>query len=758
LKNSLLASVLLATLGFVINTNSLSACGPYFEKDNTIDQAEPRVPMELYLKEQPGIVLPSFHRYYLTYAYAMFSGTQYQKENLSVFKTKRERDHAYRDWLSARKTYSDLPKVEHIQTSRKTGEYNYTENCFDDSFRYALEVLKARQKEFGRAHAGVIGWIASQDAVYANCSGLATLPIAPKDGLPEVFYRDYDYQLASAHFYRGAYDVAAAEFQKISDDKTSPHRATARYMVIRTLMRQRGDFGGGGATNVDIARVQKLIAETLADPNFLEIRTAVKQLQYVSDGKTGDYSKYAELMASQLLKPSATADIRFAGRELEYLMNLEQSSDRGVWTQTEKANPQETGAARDTAIVNELIKKNKNNEMLLWIFTYQSQSAAAQKLVRAKWKETQSPAWLVSVLAKLTAESPDVDAFLEAAARVDAKHAAYTTLQFFRLNLLGQRGKVKIGDIDRLDATLPVDFISSKNMLRALKFRYAQKLPDLIDSLARRVIPENGQPPRFSEKQHVFDSDAGLFLTYHASLGTYDAILRAGKLPKLLSLDLARAAWVRSVLMARVEDEGKFRSYLIEHDGALRADLGTIGKIDDAQGKREKIIFIILKSPGLRPHVTVAHDRGYASSLRLEQIDSFRENWWCRLKPPRRETAEYDHLELYNTIDDRFYRRLYTGKDPNRMTQFFDGAALAESQKLAATGFAIDFFSKYVFDWADRDKTNVDVPAALHYLVKMSRYGCTGDQNGKISQGAFLRLHRRYPKSPWAKKTPYWFN
>jgi hypothetical protein len=50
------------------------------------------------------------------------------------------------------------------------------------------------------------------------------------------------------------------------------------------------------------------------------------------------------------------------------------------------------------------------------------------------------------------------------------------------------------------------------------------------------------------------------------------------------------------------------------------------------------------------------------------------------------------------------------------------------------------------------------VPEALHIAVTSTRYGCTDKDTGRWSKAAFQLLHKRYPKSEWAKKTPYWFN
>jgi len=41
--------------------------------------------------------------------------------------------------------------------------------------------------------------------------------------------------------------------------------------------------------------------------------------------------------------------------------------------------------------------------------------------------------------------------------------------------------------------------------------------------------------------------------------------------------------------------------------------------------------------------------------------------------------------------------------------------------------------------------------------VRMTRYGCRDEKNLEASRRAFEVLHSKYPTSPWAKKTPYYF-
>jgi hypothetical protein len=64
-----------------------------------------------------------------------------------------------------------------------------------------------------------------------------------------------------------------------------------------------------------------------------------------------------------------------------------------------------------------------------------------------------------------------------------------------------------------------------------------------------------------------------------------------------------------------------------------------------------------------------------------------------------------------------------------------------------------------LLEWADTHRDDADVPRALSRLVRATRFACGRGVGAfaEVSRGAFERLHRRYPKSEWATKTPYWY-
>jgi hypothetical protein len=62
-----------------------------------------------------------------------------------------------------------------------------------------------------------------------------------------------------------------------------------------------------------------------------------------------------------------------------------------------------------------------------------------------------------------------------------------------------------------------------------------------------------------------------------------------------------------------------------------------------------------------------------------------------------------------------------------------------------------------VIEWSKQNPRDPRVPEALHLAVRATRYGQADPETTNYSRAAYTLLHRRYPGSPWAKKTPYWF-
>jgi hypothetical protein len=132
----------------------------------------------------------------------------------------------------------------------------------------------------------------------------------------------------------------------------------------------------------------------------------------------------------------------------------------------------------------------------------------------------------------------------------------------------------------------------------------------------------------------------------------------------------------------------------------------------------------------------------------LHQQDSYRDNWWCRsyFVSPSPEGAPKSVVFIP-----------VQGPPPAFLTLAEVQKGASEAAALRALGTAPNYISRQVIEWANRRPSDPRVPEALHLAVRTTRYGCTDKDTVRWSKAAFDVLHRKYPNSTWAKKTPYWF-
>jgi hypothetical protein len=152
----------------------------------------------------------------------------------------------------------------------------------------------------------------------------------------------------------------------------------------------------------------------------------------------------------------------------------------------------------------------------------------------------------------------------------------------------------------------------------------------------------------------------------------------------------------------------------------------------------------------LRPHMQANVGR----LTPLDQIDTYRDNWWCAQDASAAGPAQNE--DRLSAPLDILYR---SARDPG--FEFLSpeqaSAAQYDLQRLASLGPAPNYLSQQVTAWAQKAPSDPRLPEALHLAVKATHFGCTDADTGKFSKAAFDLLHERYPKSPWAQKTKYWY-
>jgi hypothetical protein len=739
-------------------------CGPFFEQAIFTYSLHPDLPQASFAQGQLGVLQPTYARSYLYAAYRHLSGVGFnadEQQALLALWDERLRPHtdswqahikaAMQAWYDARARVTGGDPAPAINVFKaleaRNGQWYFHQyvNCSPDAFLTAASTLRERTAQFGADSAEIRDWVRAQDQVFSNCSGTPSIPNPAPPQSPTLLRADRAYQIAAAHFYAGNFATAEQMFRDIADDSSSPWRPIAPYLEARSFLRRgslvpRYDEVDSGA----LAEAERKLDSILRDGNLRAVHQAARRLLAVVRFRLGPDERLHEL-AQRLMTPNIGQTLK---QELwDYTLLLDQIMD-------------ERDAAR--------ARQARSDELTDWMLTFQDKSPSALAHAVNRWAATAAQPWLVAALAKVGPGHPRLAELLTAAGQVPREAPAFASVEFHRIRLLAASGK-------RDDARQRLEGLfaqggsvfppSARNLLLALRMRLARDLEEFLRYAPRtpvaitynidgRELPadveSNERLKLMARDRPLFDADSARILNRHMPLGLLREAVHRGILPPHLRRELATAVLVRALLLG---EEATLRD-LVPVVKDLIPELGPYLDEYRATVNREARAFggilMILRFPGLKPYVPDNVGR----LIPLDQIDNFRDNWWCAISagpssPPREADRLSPPLEqLYPDGPEATLEFLHPEQT---------AAAQQELQRLAALGTAPNYLSQQVTAWGQKASGDSRVAEALHLAVKATRFGCTDADTGKFSKAAFELLHKRYPKSPWAQKTQYWY-
>ena len=415
------------------------------------------------------------------------------------------------------------------------------------------------------------------------------------------------------------------------------------------------------------------------------------------------------------------------------------------------------------------------DELADWMLTFQRRGAAARDHALKKWQETGSLPWLVAAISKAQAGDPKLAALLDAAGTIPLNSPAFPTIAFHRSRLLaasGEAGQARTVLEQMLAKGVPLPR-SSFNLVLALRMKLARNLEEFLAN-ARRVptavawehfgqwtvgepTARQGREERAQERW-LFDADAARIFTERMPLPVLLEAAKSKQLAGHLRGELARATWVRSVLLDKQEVGQQVVPILEQLVPKLKGDLRKYVSAQDSQTRRFAAVFTILRFPGMRPYVRA----GVARKTPLRRINRFRDNWWCQLGPVQGRIRMYwvYHYYRMGTGFRSPLKMLYPEEEldfPGFLNPAQKAEAAREWKQLSALQTAPNYLGRQVLERAKSHPDDPRVPQALHLAVKATRFGCVDEQTGNYSKAAFRLLHRKYRHNPWTKKTKYWY-
>lgn len=577
----------------------------------------------------------------------------------------------------------------------------YYLNCLDDAFVTAVRTLADRRRQYND-NGALRAWTEAQDIVFANCDGtpLGSPPRYPADpgaGFSALERADRRYQIAAAHFYAEDFDVAEKLFRDIAAEQTSPWRQTAAYMVGRTLLRE---FSlANKAVAADSAR--KVFQQIAADPSAGALHDSARGLIEHLDA-IAHSPETMQLLADRLMTPASGAPFLKTVGEAQYLLVAD---------------------AYRTAI-----SKPDIPEPFDWVRTLESGGEAHAV---ARWRATNRLPWLTLALIHASGKDDAAPDLIAAAGSVAADSPASITVSCNAIRLRMERGETSepLAQLDRLLAGEAAQPASVRNAWRALRMRLATNFDDFLRWAPR--TPTNG------EASPVLAYDSVDVLNYRTPLSKVVRAIQSPRLPAWSASRLALVAWTRAFMLGDNTAMNTLAPLVAKNHPDWAADLSPkLGA--DADAWRFRASLLIGRNAQFTPTLDVDFRK---------PVDP-NDGWWCGVQQPSQNVATVAwRVPVSMAVADAVFsasERAEAKKELNRLDEL---------------GSAQAFIAPVIMAWAKAHPDDPLVPEALYRVVRVTRYGCHGlSDNGKISKAAFDLLHRKYPQSPWAAKTPYWYN
>ncbi len=795
-------SIVSAALLFCFLFNSLptaQACGPFTVDPLFSFTKHGEYPLESYTNGKFGVVPNSYGRISLFVFYRQLNNlplsadeqkqvVEATKRRIGIHVSEDESTQAenpknqspdvpdfFTKWSNARAKV--LSGKTDITNDKKVPEgYGFYENCLGDSFDTAAKTLDDRIAKYG-VNENTKEWLKGQDAVFSNCGGEGTIPESVGANAPEWLVKDRQYQIAAALFYSAKLPEARTKFEQITNDASSEWNKPARFVIARTYIRQASfiEPAENAANEAERIAQEKKVQEEKSEL----LQKAVAQLRSVqTDASMSDYQKSAGKLLD-LVKFRLDA----AGRQKELAKILSAPTDNSniyndltdyIWLLDKpESEASSLGAERDEKEakaagkeynydyklkLRDLPQSVRETDLTDWLYTYQAADGFAHAY--DKWKETGSAHWLINALSHAEQNSAQKSEILNESAKIPKNSAGFSTARYHQIRLLlddNKRPEAK----KLLDEILADNFqnypTSTQNRFLAQRMALAENLADFLKFAQRKAAtfvwsddPTEAGDDLQSDKnlqpwtqREMFDEDAVAFFNEKMPLSVLREAAMSPQLPEHLKKFLVSAVWTRAFLLGNEPVEREFTPLMSRYSKEFSPVFSKYANAANPAEREAAALLVILNYPVIQPYVPVGFGRDNSPP---DAIDSIRGNWWCAESEDKKAYSSYNHYQFN-------YPEVY----PNFLTTEQTAAAVREQNQIQTAGNSATFLARRAVEFANKNPNLANTPEILHLAVRSTRYGCTDAETLKYSKEAFTLLHKRYPKSPWTAKTPYWF-
>jgi hypothetical protein len=678
-------------------------------------EARPDAPIEKYIAGDLGLIRSSFARSHLVVAYRYLSGhplTAVEQRGVAdlmydrlpaAYSRVQAPDTVWNGWVAARvEAVADAPaappSAPYFAQTRAYGSYI---NCTGDAFANAAVTLRKRVSQFGAGSTPVRAWLAAQDAVFGNCQGTADLPGPADASLPPIIHKDRDYQIASANFYRGQYELAHQQFSSIAADSESPWAPLSRYVAARALVRQSTiPIGTDDQSEQHLRHLSEPMRQAerdvraiLADPDMKFIHASARRTLNFIEIRLHP-AEYAERVAGLVGRGQSPATIK---------------NDLADYT---------------TLLDDDL---RPTDEMTRWIVAMQEGDGAFEE-----WQKNKSTLWLVPAIAHARSNDETASVLIDAARTVGSDSPAYVTVQFYRLRMLRNlhRDEEMLPELNELLSTRTTMGPSTRNALLALRLPFSASLDEFVRD-APREAPGYEMNEPLDQPAFYLGEDAAADINRRLRLDDLMAMARRplpGKIPETMIV----ATWTRALLLGRQDVLEAMTPLLLRKHPQMAPAIERF-KSAKPEDRRYEAVYILVQASDLTPYVGGANTREGEQEQRFNDYES----WWCR-----------DAKGLGNAFEPAAFTK------EDRIAS----RASEERGVLLSGGSGSTYVLQGVVEWAKNRPHDPRVPEALSLAIHATRRACPDDRTRSAAKAAFNLLHAKYGKTKWAKETRYWYD
>jgi hypothetical protein len=558
---------------------------------------------------------------------------------------------------------------------------------------------------------------AAEDARYA-AAGSKPAPIAAPQPLPAAepaYWRQLrDYQRAAWQFHGAHYAESTALFEQIGATPGHPMRGLGAYLALRSEVRR-----------AVAAFPQTPRNERERQAQALDKRGAA----IVADASLEDMHEptLALLRAMRVrLTPEARLDElnRYLADPARDPFALDRLGDWSVLMIEAKPEP-----------------LRARHAFIDWIETLgdcarsrDGSCAAPARHALESWQQGTKPRghtdpWLVAALMLSETLPPALE---EAALAVPADDPAALTVRYHLARLYRLAGK---RDAARAvaDAALKGRLSpATRNLFREERFAVATSVRDAGAYLLRANVDMAGDEPAPAED--MLNDDA--IAWFKRGLATADMLelARVESLPQPLRARIAGAAWIRAALLDQPET-GRAAADLLARLVPVVKEAATRYGRAATPAERRHVALVAAVAYGLSADLGMQAQpvtRGDAGEVTASA--------WCSFKP-----SQFD-------APSGFVWRL-----PAMPELGNTAARRAELGRLEKLKTATGTLGDDVLQWAETHPADPELPWLLHVVVMSTRGGCLDDDAKTLSRKAHALLHKRWPRSEWARATPYFY-